>query len=545
MATGTGKTHTFAQLPDLYSSVLPGKMLVLAHREELIDQAIAKLRLENPLKRIDKEKAEHVADPSQADIVVASVASMTPQRMEKYDWTKFDKFVIDEAHHSTADTYTRVLEAAGLMVVGSKKLLTGWTATPQRGDGEALAKVYKKIAYTYSIREAIADGWLVDIKGIRVKTGTDISRVKSTAGDYNQGQLADAVNNPARNKQAVNVWKERAQNRQTIGFCVNIQHAQDMAAMFSGYGGIPALAVWGDDPMRAEKLELFRLGEIKVLFNCGILTEGFDMWQVGCILNAAPTKSPVKYVQCVGRGTRLQEGTGNLHEFQKNALLSGDLKSLFGKGKLGIKEDCIVIDLVDNCQRNSLVTLPTLMGLPNTLDLDGKSLYQAVKEMEEATAQFPGLDLSELENIGDLQTFIQDVNLFDVPFKPEVLEGSDLCWQPSSTGGYVINLPNKDWIKIKENLLDKFDLTAVINGKKHAGERPTLAEAFAAADNLIITKRADAIGLVKREAAWHNVPATPKQISTLKKFYPGRQIPPDLDKGKASRLIGAHIAGMK
>ena len=113
MATGTGKTHCFAQLPKIFQPYLPGKMLVLAHREELIDQAIAKIQAENPGKRIDKEKAEHVADPVNADIVVASVASIG-NRLMKYDWSLFDKFVIDEAHHSTADSYMRILNDARL-----------------------------------------------------------------------------------------------------------------------------------------------------------------------------------------------------------------------------------------------------------------------------------------------------------------------------------------------------------------------------------------------------------------------------------------------
>jgi superfamily II DNA or RNA helicase len=166
MATGTGKTHTFAQLPYIYEKELPGQMLVLAHREELLDQAIAKIRAENPHKRVDKEKAAHVADPYQADIIVASVASMTEKRMLKYNWTKVDKIVIDEAHHSTAPSYLRVLDTSGFALPYrvDPRILTGWTATPNRGDGSALATVYKKLSYTYTIRDAIEDGWLVDIR---------------------------------------------------------------------------------------------------------------------------------------------------------------------------------------------------------------------------------------------------------------------------------------------------------------------------------------------------------------------------------------------
>lgn len=544
MATGTGKTHCFAQLPKIFQPYLPGKMLVLAHREELIDQAIAKLQFENPLARIDKEKAEHVADPSQADIVVASVASMK-NRLLKYDWNLFDKFVIDEAHHSTADSYVEVLKDAGLInpidVSNEWKptrpyLLTGWTATPQRGDGEALAKVYAEIVTVYTIREAIEDGWLVDVKGYRVRTDTSLDDVRTTAGDFNQRQLADTVDTPERNLQAYKAWMKLAQDRQTIGFCVSIEHAQHLAELFRKHD-IYAEAIWGDDPDRKKKLDLFREGGIEVLFNCDILTEGFDMWQVECILNLAPTKSPVKYVQRVGRGTRLQEGYGNLNNYlkgKKEALLLEE----------GVKRDCIVIDLVDNCTRNSLITLPTLMGLPNTTDLQGKSMLWAVKQLEDAQREFPHVDFSKLPDLDKLQQYIEEVSLFD-PVFPEETAPSTLSWHGSATGGYTLVLPDKDYIRIKQNLLDEFELEGYVKEKKYKGVRATLAEALSIADCLVQRVMPDVLRVVKKDQAWHNEPATEAQIKTLKKFYKGKQIPVDLNKGKASRLISVYIAGKK
>jgi superfamily II DNA or RNA helicase len=557
MATGTGKTHCFAQLPKVFANDLPGKMLVLAHREELIDQAIAKIQAENPLKRIDKEKAAHVADPSRADIVVASVASLN-NRLLKYDWNQFDKFVIDEAHHSTADSYMKILNDARMFDLElpgrpgeiNKRLLTGWTATPQRGDGEALAKVYQEIVTVYTIREAIEDGWLVDVRGFRVRTDTSLDAVKVTAGDFNQGQLADAVNTPERNMQAYKAWMKLAEDRQTIGFCVDIQHAQDMAALFRKHD-VLAEAIWGDDPDRKKKLDLFRAGEIEVLFNCDILTEGFDMWQVECILNLGPTKSPVKYVQRVGRGTRLEAEIGNLLDARRGH----DHLTPGYPQPYPFKTDCIVIDLVDNCTRNSLITLPTLMGLPNSMDLQGKSMVWAVKQIEEAQEQFPHLDLTGVPSIDGLKSWIQEVNLFDVVFRKEVEEGSELSWHATADGGYVLLLPSREEfvngertkvresVTIKQNLLDKFEIATVLDGKKHKGYRETLADAFKAADALVMSKRSQSFRLVKQKQEWHNEPATDAQRKTLKKFMKGKQIPVDLNKGKASRLISAYIAG--
>jgi superfamily II DNA or RNA helicase len=539
MATGTGKTHTFAQLPYIYEKELPGQMLVLAHREELLDQAIAKIRAENPHKRVDKEKAAHVADPYQADIIVASVASMTEKRMLKYNWTKVDKIVIDEAHHSTAPSYLRVLDTSGFALPYrvDPRILTGWTATPNRGDGSALATVYKKLSYTYTIRDAIEDGWLVDIRGYRVRTDTSLDGVKVTAGDFNQKALADTVNTYSRNTQAFNAWNKIAPGLQTIGFCVDIQHAIDMASLFIAKG-IKADAIWGDDPDRKAKLDKFRDGKITVLFNCGILTEGFDMWQVMCVLNCAPTKSPVKYAQCIGRATRLQELA---YQYNLNDYRAEHMEHALDS--LDIKEFAIVIDMVDNSTRNSLVLLPTLMGLPANMDLHGESLVGAARKIEEAQKEYPHLDLSAMPDVSKLQSYITEVNLFDVTFRPEVEANSEMSWHPSATGGYVLLLPDKEVVKIEQNLLDKFIVNAKIGGKNYQGERESLEEAFQAADGLILQKRPEAVRVVKREQAWHADPPTDAQMKTLKKFYKGKQLPNNLTKGMASRLISQALAG--
>lgn len=530
MATGTGKTHCFAQLPKVFQPYLPGKMLVLAHREELIDQAIAKIQFENPLARIDKEKAEHVADPSQADIVVASVASMAG-RFHKYDWDLFDKFVIDEAHHSTADSYMEVLDAAN--VWEGNKLLTGWTATPQRGDGEALAKVYSEVVTFYDIRSAIEDGWLVDVRGYKVRTDTSLDGVTSTAGDFAAGSLAKRVNTPERNLQIYKAWLELAEDRQTIGFCVNIKHAQDLAELFRKHD-VLAEAVWGKDPLRAEKLAKFSAGEIEVIFNVDVLTEGYDEWKVECILNCAPTKSPVKYTQRVGRGTRLQPQYGNLKEY----------KAQFGRLHEWLKQDCVVIDMADMYTRNSLITLPTLMGLPNTTDLQGKSMVWAAKQLEDAQKEFPHVDFSKLPDLSKIKQFIEEVSLFD-PVFPEETEQSELSWHGSLTGGYSLMLPNKEYIRIKQNLLDEFELEGYVKETKYKGVRGTLAEALSVADTLVQKVIPEALRVVKKEQAWHNDSATSSQIKALKKFYKGKQIPQELKKGAASRMISAYLAGRK
>lgn len=532
MATGTGKTVVFSQLPEKMNDILPGQQMVYAHREELIGQAVDKMREANPGLRVDKEIAEHHADPSLADVIIASVPTLgrkENKRLRRYNWERIDKHVTDEAHHSTAQSYLNIYEAAGLMTPGDKRLLLGVTATPQRSDGQALAKIYQKISFVYSMRQAIEDGWLVDVRGIRVRTSTSLDRVKISAGDFAIDSLADAVNNPARNQLVVKAWLEKGENRQTVGFCVNIQHAKDLADMFRYYG-VKAEALWGDDPDRAEKLAAHRRGEITVILNCAVLTEGYDDWRIGCILLASPTKSGVKYVQMVGRGTRLEDGCGNL-------ILALE------EPECPYKRDCIVIDVVDSSTKHSLVTLPTLMGMAAKLDLRGKSLIGSIKRIEEAQRENPNVDFSTLQDIDSLTALIESVNLFDVKFPEEVEANSDFTWHSSASGGYVLQLPDRDQIKIQQNLLDKWELIGSIKNKRYKGERDTIEAIFEAADNLVRNIAPDTLNVIKREAGWHSKPATLKQVQLLQKLMKGRPLPKDLDSGKASRLIGSFLAG--
>ena len=545
LATGTGKTIVMSRLYKRLKSRLPGQLIVLAHREELIDQNRAKMQAVNPGLKVDKEMASHHADPATADVIMASVATLGrkgTKRVEIYNWSQVDKIFVDEAHHSTADSYGNIFTLAGSFDQPTHKLLLGVTATPSRGDGTALAKVYDKIAYVYSIRQAIEDGWLVDVRGYRVRTDTDISQVKTSAGDFAQEALEDAVNTPKRNHRVVLAWKELAFGRQTIAFCVGIQHAKDLADRFEAEG-VVAAAVWGDDPERAEKLRLHREGKITVLCNCGVLTEGYDDWRVSCVLLARPTKSPVLFTQMVGRGTRLQEGLGNLKEL----LLTPKAKTLFVTD--GFKKDCIVIDVVDNAGKNSLVTLPTLMGLGCSFDLRGQSMVGAVRQIEEMQDKHPSIDFTTLDDIDKMQSFIESVNMFDVRFPEEVEQNSELTWFRSAEGGYRMSIPAQEKgtksssVHIFQNLLNKWEIVGSIGQAQFHGVRNSIEEAFKVADEQIRQRAPWAMKVLAREATWHDKQASPQQMALLKKLMPWKTFPANLGRGQASRLIGERLAG--
>jgi superfamily II DNA or RNA helicase len=341
-----------------------------------------------------------------------------------------------------------------------------------------------------------------------VDTRSNLDQVRTTAGELNLKDLSEVVNVPERNKLITQAWRENAAGRQTIIFCVDIQHSVDMAAMFRAQG-VRADAVWGDDPQRAEKLRQHDAGEIQILCNCGVLTEGYDSPIVSCIVLARPTKSTLLYEQMIGRGTRLFEN----------------------------KPNCLVIDCMDQSRRHRLASLPSLLGMPAEMNLRNRSAMATLKILEDAARQYPHIDLSGLRDIAKLEEYIENINLFEVKFDDVVVEHSQLNWFKTMDGGYVLSLAQGETASIKQNILGKFDISVTVNRQNYSGERETLEMAFKDADAAIEARAADVINMVRREQRWHKDAVTERQMSTLKKIYKGKAIPSNMTKGAASKLI--------
>lgn len=523
MATGTGKTITFAKLREKFKTRLPGQMMVLAHTDELVTQNLKKMQLENPDLKVEKEMAKEYADTVGTDIFSASVATLGragTKRIERFNWDAIDKIVVDEAHHSTQESYGRILAAAGVDRPETHKLLLGVTATSQRPDGKALSDIYDKIAYVYTLRQAISDKWLVPIRGYRITTDTDLSDVSTSGGDFAKGELSRTVNTPDRNKRVVDAWLRLGENRQTVVFTVDIDHATAVAGEFSSRG-ISAEAVWGDDPDREDKLKRHQNGETRVLCNCNTVVEGYDDPTIACVVLAAPTKSGLRYTQMVGRGTRLNEG----------------------------KVDLIVIDLADATRNNTLVTLPTLMGLSNDLDIKGKDLLWVVEQMEALQAENPTIDFSKMKSVDELATIVQTVNMFEVRFPKEVEENSTLVWYRAVEGGYKILIPKDGpekagFMRMYENQLGQWAIEGRIKDVNLAATRPTMEEAFKASDEQIIKRLGKMrLSYLLREATWHGKPVADGQKKMLERLFPWRQFNYSMmTRGQASKLISERLA---
>ena len=539
-ATGFGKAVIIANIKGYMADLLPGKLLVFAHREELIEQLIETMREWNPGLKVGKEMAEDYCDVD-CDIVVscnASIGRSGAARLARFG--AFDIVVCDEAHHSIASTYLNVFEQTEVLKPYSTKLLVGFTATPKRknltrGDKKnltllddeelvSLKSVYKKIVFNYPIRKAIKEGWLVPLRGFRFKTNIDLSTVKRVAGDYQQDELSTAVNTPERNRIAAEMWLKHCEGRQSVGFCAGIQHAKDAAKAMRDLG-IKAEAIWGVDPERASKLKRHQDEDITVLFNDKVLTEGYDDWRVSCIIGMAPTANPSKYTQEIGRGTRLQKGAGNLLEaLQRGLCLT--------------KQDCIVLDGVDNNKRCSLVTLPTLVGLNPDMDLHGESLTEVAEKIEALQEKYPTIDLSQIVDVKHIDTYIESIDMFAAPYTEEVKEFSKLTWVGCSDGSYLLAIPESkeltdakaysrfihEKLHITPNDLDEFVLSITSTTQdKQLGIYNSLKEAFESADEVMQRCRPSRMKLVLREAEWHAQPATEpakKLLRTLTKNKP-------------------------
>lgn len=534
-ATGTGKMVVISNIYQKMRHLLPGKMLVLAHTEELIKQLVDNMILWNPDLKVGREQAEFYAD-TDCDVVVSCVQSIGREgatRLARFG--EFDKVACDEAHHSIATTYMNIFESVGVLKPGSKKLLVGFTATPKRKnltrsqkkqvttlDEEnllSLKSVYKKIVYTYTIRAAIKEGWLVPLKGFRMHTETDLSEVKITAGDYQQDELSHAVNTELRNKQIVQLWMDHAENRQTVVFTVDINHAKSLAHEFQ-QKSVKAEAIWGTDQERNEKILKHKAKELTILCNAQLLVEGYDDWRIGCIVPAAPTKNSSRFTQWIGRGTRIQSGIGNLLQ----AIQAGVAIE---------KRDCIVLDVVDNHRRCSLVTFPSLLGLNPDFDLHGQDAVEAVERLEALQDRYPSVDLSNLTDLSKVKTYIESIDLLHAPYTEEVKEFSKLSWIASQDGSYVLAIPEKkelvdrkeyykflhEKLRIRQNDLDEYELIhSDTQRERLLGTYNTLKEAFETADDVVRRCRHDRTKLLQRDASWHQNPASEAAKKYLRKL---------------------------
>lgn len=302
LPTGTGKTIVFASVAA--DQVRAGdRVLILAHRGELLEQAADKLQRSTGLVSA-VEKAESTCLDSWFRVVVGSVQTLQrTARLERFPQDYFGTIIIDEAHHAITDGYRRILDYFS----GAKVL--GVTATPDRGDMRNLGEVFDSLAFEYKLTDAIKEGYLCKIMAQTIPLQLDITSVTMSGGDYAVGDLGTALD-PYLEQIAAEMAR-RCKSLKTVVFLPLIKTSQKFRDLLNTYG-FRAAEVNGQSEDRRQVLADFDAGKYNVLCNSMLLTEGWDCPSVDCVVVLRPTKVRSLYSQMVGRGTRLSPGKTDL-----------------------------------------------------------------------------------------------------------------------------------------------------------------------------------------------------------------------------------------
>ena len=538
LATGLGKTIIFLHLIAGITKKTGKKALILAHREELLEQAKDKLtKMDNSI-LANIEKAEKVAGKN-AQVIIASVPTIGrsgSDRIKKFNPNDFGVVVVDECHHASASTYQNVLEHFGLLKDqeedgktgndwNKSTLLLGVTATPSRNDNKGIDRIFDTVAYEYGIIQAIKDGWLAPIRAWRVNTETDLDGIKTTAGDFNIGELGKTVNNDDRNGLIVSAYKKITPNKQALCFAVDVEHANTLAKRFTKEG-IKSEVIVGslDSGKRAKILKDFSEKKIQVVVNCMVLTEGFDEPSIEVILLARPTQSGILFQQMIGRGTRLNEG----------------------------KEHLAVIDFVDNTYRQKLQTSSSLLGLGSDIDFQGNDIIEAKEKIDKLLDIAPSTDLSKIV-INNINYSVEEIDMMSgLKVPDEISTFTKFDWHRYDKNTYKLGTGDGHTMFLTKNIVGQYVFRTIFYDKEKGekqiqklGQWKDLKQAIKEVDSYITRVHPKSIRLVKNNAPWRKHPPTLNQEQLLRKFRINEEVLKKLNKGDAARLITRLISNRK
>ena len=518
LATGLGKTVIFSHLIKQAIESRKKRALVIAHREELLTQAQDKILAVEPTLRVGIEQGANYAYDD-CDVIIASVPTLgraDSQRIQRLNPHDFCLIVTDEAHHASAETYKRIFGHFGVLKedndINPNILLLGVTATPSRNDNQGIDQIFDQVTFDYGVVQAMKDGWLSRIRAFRVNTDTDLTGIKTTAGDFNVGELADTVNNEERNKLVVKTYLEKAMGKQALCFAADVAHTQALCAEFNKQG-VQASFVTGDTPKeeRRDRLQSFQEKKLQVMVNAMVLTEGYDNPSIEYVLMARPTKSGILFQQMIGRGTRLYDG----------------------------KENLTIIDFVDNTYKQKLQTTASLLGLDGAFDFKGTDILETKDKIDELLDIAPQTDLNKLD-IDRIQYVMEEVDLLSGLKIPDELEGiTSYDWHRyGDEGQYRLGLGNNQYIIVTPTLTGQF---TIVDKKPQmevkVGIYATQKDAIMAADDYVSVQHPSQVVLVNNNASWRKKDMSDSQKNLLKKLGVSDIVIEQLNKGQASRLI--------
>ncbi len=357
LPTGTGKTVVFGEIIRQYMP--KGRVMVIAHREELLDQACEKIKMLTGITPgLEMAEFETLEGGLVTDqVVVSSVQTHVSgwrgnRRMHKFNPDDFSLLVIDEAHHAAANTYRAVIDH--YRSNESLKVL-GVTATPDRLDEKALGDIFESVSFDYEIITAIQEGWLVPVKQRYLSVEIDFQGVRYTLGDFNGKELRELLAEGSTLEQIASDTIQYAGDRLTLVFSDCISNAERLTEAFNRNESGSAYIITGQTPKdeRRRLVAAYRASEFQYLVNVGIATEGFDVPEIACVVQARPTCSRSLYAQQAGRGTRPLTGIVDAHREYKERCAA-----ILASGK----PDLLILDIVGNSKKHKLIHAGDLLG---------------------------------------------------------------------------------------------------------------------------------------------------------------------------------------
>ncbi len=392
MPTGSGKTIVFSEILRVSLSPNGERGLDLVHRDELLRQGVEKIRLVWP--EVSLSTVDACSRSYSGQVTLGSVMSVV-RRLEEVP--RIGTVVTDEAHHAAARSWLKIYDSVGDVNPDWRHL--GVTATPIRAKGASdLEAIFGKPVYVKSIFELIVEGYLCPLRGLEVRTEVSVEEVGVHAGDFIVEDLSRVINTRDRNRLIVENYLELASDRKALVFAADLNHARSLTDMFKTYG-VNAAWISGETPMHVRRsiLKSLREGEIKVVVNCMVFTEGFDEPSLEAILIARPTRSLVLYCQMIGRGLRSYPR----------------------------KKNCLFIDFVDNSSKHRLISMQELLMFYQTRRTE-KSIAELLvrklakdrqRSFSRKGQKSPLIDLSPtslplLVSLENLSSTVKEIDLF-------------------------------------------------------------------------------------------------------------------------------------
>lgn len=464
LPTGAGKTVVFSAIADQQQ----GRSLILAHRDELVNQAIDKLFKVTGV-RAGKEKAQDRARFSDR-FVVASVQTMA-RRLKRWPSNHFQLIICDEAHRSASAQWQKVIEHFAPF-----NRLLGVTATPDRADQVSLGETYERVAFEIGLFDLIKQGYLVPIKVRTCPLKLDLKKVGRRAGDFAVDDVGHALEPYL--PQIAQEIRRAVGSRRLLCFLPLVKTSHKFCAALAEEG-LSVRHIDGGSEDREKILEDFAAGKFQVLSNAMLLTEGFDDPGISAVCNLRVTQSRSLYTQMVGRGTRLSPETG--------------------------KEDLLLIDFLWQAEKHNLVKPANLMPGDDTV----QAVMSKIAEEKTTGGDDSAIDLFDLEEEASgaererertlVKAFEANKNR-----KSEVLSAEDFCARCGSEDDFEEEFP---W-----------------QGKRVTENQAALLKK-AGVDLRTVRNQGHASALIDTWTNFkNNQPASHKQIAAMKRAgYPGAE----------------------